>query len=91
MDPIIKYLEIGEPPFDQSEAFRLSTRAAKFTLVDGKLYIKGFCMPLQRCLTEEKTEYVMKERHERVCGTHIGGRALSSLVVRQVYFWPTMK
>ena len=88
MDLIVKYLEMRELPLDKNEALKLSTKVVKFTLVDGKLYRK---VPLQRCLTEEEVEYVMKEIYEVIYRTHIRSRALSNLVVRQGYFWPTMK
>ncbi|RDX97347.1 hypothetical protein CR513_19888, partial [Mucuna pruriens] len=33
----------------------------------------------------------MKEVHEGICGTHIGGWALASKVARAGYCWPTLK
>jgi len=33
----------------------------------------------------------MEELHEGICGSHIGGRALSLKVIQAGYYWPTMK
>jgi hypothetical protein len=35
-------------------------------------------------------EYVLKEIHEGVCGSHSGGRMLAHKAVRAGYYWPTM-
>ncbi|RDX64715.1 Gypsy retrotransposon integrase-like protein 1, partial [Mucuna pruriens] len=39
----------------------------------------------------EEAEYVIREVHEGVCGTHIGGRALTSKIARAGYYWPTLR
>ena len=33
----------------------------------------------------------MAELHEGICGSHVGGRCLSSKAIRAVYYWPTMR
>ncbi|XP_068503643.1 uncharacterized protein [Phaseolus vulgaris] len=33
----------------------------------------------------------MAELHEGICGSHIGGRSLSSKAIRAGYYWPTMR
>ncbi|RDX74603.1 hypothetical protein CR513_45640, partial [Mucuna pruriens] len=33
----------------------------------------------------------MREVHEGVCGTHIGGRTLASKIAKAGYYWPTLK
>ncbi|GKV36665.1 hypothetical protein SLEP1_g44771 [Rubroshorea leprosula] len=47
-------------------------------------------MPLLRCLTPYEAEYAVREVHEGVCGTHIGGRTLAQKLLRHGYYWPTM-
>ncbi|GKV50663.1 hypothetical protein SLEP1_g57362 [Rubroshorea leprosula] len=47
-------------------------------------------MPLLRCLTPYETEYAVREVHEGVCGTHIGGKTLARKLLRHGYYWPTM-
>lgn len=91
MDPIIAYIEAGALPDDQVEASKLMREAAKYTVVVGMLYKRGFSAPLLRCLEPGQVDYVLREVHEGVCGTHIGDRALASKVVRTGYFWPTFQ
>ncbi|GKV32493.1 hypothetical protein SLEP1_g41093 [Rubroshorea leprosula] len=64
--------------------------AANFTLLDNQLYKRAASMPLLRCLTPYKAEYAVREVHEGVCGTHIGGRTLARKLMRHGYYWPTM-
>ncbi|RDX90227.1 hypothetical protein CR513_27935, partial [Mucuna pruriens] len=52
---------------------------------------KGFSFPLLKCLDYNEAEYVMREVHEGVCGSHIRGRALASKVARADYYWPTLR
>ncbi|GKV08871.1 hypothetical protein SLEP1_g20442 [Rubroshorea leprosula] len=88
--PLIKYLQSGELPEDQSVAKLVKRRAAHFTLLDNQLYKRAASMPLLRCLTPYEAEYTVREVHEGVCGTHIGGRTLARKLLRHGYYWPTM-
>ncbi|RDY10408.1 hypothetical protein CR513_05076, partial [Mucuna pruriens] len=60
--------------------------ALKYTLIGEHLYRRGFSFPLLRCLDIEEAEYIMREVHEGVCGSHIGGRALASKITRTGYY-----
>ncbi|RDX78359.1 Tf2-9, partial [Mucuna pruriens] len=91
MTPLIQYLQEGKTHEDEEEARRLSKEVIKYTLVGQRLYRRGFAFPLLKCLDQEEAEYAMREIHEGVCGTHIGGRALASKIARAGYYWPTLK
>ncbi|RDY07185.1 Gypsy retrotransposon integrase-like protein 1, partial [Mucuna pruriens] len=91
MTPLIQYLQEGKTHEDEEEARRLSKEVTKYTLVGQRLYRRGFAFPLLKCLDQEEAEYTMREIHEGVCGTHIGGRALASKIARAGYYWPTLK
>jgi len=54
------------------------------------LYRLGYTLPLLKCLSATEAEYVLKEIHEGVCGSHSGGRMLAHKAVRAGYYWPTM-
>ncbi|GKU90939.1 hypothetical protein SLEP1_g4880 [Rubroshorea leprosula] len=88
--PLINYLQSGELPEDQSAAKLIKRRAAHFTLLDNQLYKRAASMPLLRCLTPYEAEYAVREVHEGVCGTHIGGKTLARKLLRHGYYWPTM-
>jgi len=90
MTPIIEYLTSSFSPKNEEEAQTVKRRAAKFTMVSGKLYKMGRATPMLRCLSEEETELVLLEVHEGVCGSHIGGRSLAAKLLRASYYWPTM-
>ncbi|KAH9768928.1 Ribonuclease H [Citrus sinensis] len=90
MDPICAYVRDGVLPEDKRQARKLKCRAARYTLLDGVLYRRGFTLPLLRCLDNEEANYVLREIHEGICGNHSGARALAFKALRQGYFWPTM-
>jgi len=45
MDPILSYIKDGQLPSDLSKAKKVRVRAARFTVVNGKLYERGFSLP----------------------------------------------
>ncbi|XP_073133798.1 uncharacterized protein [Henckelia pumila] len=90
-DEIIDYLMRGNLPANQVEARKLRVRAARFTIIDGELYKRGFSLPYLKCLTPAKGKYVLREIHEGICGNHLAGRALAGKALCQGYFWPMMK
>ncbi|RDX58415.1 hypothetical protein CR513_62272, partial [Mucuna pruriens] len=91
MTPLIRYLQDGKVGGSEDEMRKLPREAARYTLIGQRLYRRGFAFPLLKCLDSEEAEYAMREIHEGICGTHIGGRALASKIVRAGYYWPTMK
>ncbi|GKV48579.1 hypothetical protein SLEP1_g55379 [Rubroshorea leprosula] len=88
--PLINYLQSGELPENQSVAKLVRRRAAHFTLIDNQLYKRAASMPLLCYLTPYEAEYAVREVHEGVCGTHIGGKTLARKLLRHGYYWPTM-
>ena len=90
MDSIRAYIRDGVLPEDKRQIKKLKCRAARYTLLDGVLYRRGFTLPLLRCLDDEKTDYVLREIHEEICDNHSGARTLTFKALRQGYFWPTM-
>ncbi|RDX67749.1 Tf2-11, partial [Mucuna pruriens] len=91
MTPILKYIQDNYTPDDARQARKIVREATKYVVVDRHLYRRGFALPLLRCVDESEAEYVIREVHEGICGTHIGGRALASKIVRAGYYWPTMR
>ncbi|XP_052289889.1 uncharacterized protein LOC127899803 [Citrus sinensis] len=86
MDPIRAYVRDGVLPEDKRQARKLKCRAARYTLLDGVLYCRGFTLPLLRCLDDEEADYVLREIHEGICGNHSGARTLAFKALRQGYF-----
>ena len=48
-------------------------------------------MPLLKCATPSEVKYIKRKIHEGTCGNHAGGQTLACKVIRQGYYWPTMK
>ncbi|RDX77430.1 Tf2-9, partial [Mucuna pruriens] len=80
--PIQRYIQDSYTPSDPKEARRVAREASKYVVVGQRLYRRGFALPLLRCVDETESEYVIREIHEGICGTHIG---------RAGYYWSTMR
>ncbi|XP_027936375.1 uncharacterized protein LOC114191403 [Vigna unguiculata] len=91
MTPYIVYLADGHLPEDQAVAQVIKKNAARYTLIDGKLFRRSFSRPLLICVASEVGRRLITELHEGTCGSHVGGRALSLRVLRAGYYWPTLK
>lgn len=44
------------------------------TIIEGKLYRRGFSTPLLKCLKRKEAEYVLTEIHKGIVGQHLGER-----------------
>ncbi|XP_059446359.1 uncharacterized protein LOC132177899 [Corylus avellana] len=73
---IVEYLEKGVLPSDKRLTIRLKVRAERFTMINGILYKRGFMLPLLKCVSKEEGDYILKEIHEGICGSHSGARML---------------
>ncbi|XP_015955678.1 uncharacterized protein LOC107480072 [Arachis duranensis] len=90
LDPITDFLEHDKLPTDEKDAAKLRREAAKYAVIQGQLFRKGFNQPLLKCLHPDQTDYVLREVHEGCYGHHIGGKALARKLIRAGYYWPSM-
>ncbi|KAI5337353.1 hypothetical protein L3X38_016624 [Prunus dulcis] len=90
MDPILQFLQNQTLPANSTEAQRVRHRSARYLIINGSLYKRGFSLPYLRCLTPEEGHYVLREIHECICGNHSGARSLAHKAIRQGYFWPSL-
>ena len=91
MTLIVEYLEDGILPEERTKARKLMYQIPRYTIIDGRLYRKGYSMPLLRCVTPPEAKKILEEIHEGFCGDHTGGHSLSKKIIRQGYFCPTIK
>ncbi|GAU41760.1 hypothetical protein TSUD_13610 [Trifolium subterraneum] len=91
MNPIYNYLAHGTLPNDEKEAATVKRRACSYTLLDNKLYRRGFSIPLLKCADEATADYILREIHEGINSQHLGGRSLARKALRAGYYWPTMQ
>nr|KYP34526.1 Gypsy retrotransposon integrase-like protein 1 [Cajanus cajan] len=91
MTDILRFITEGIKPACPSSARKLRTQAARYSVVGVELYRRGFSSPLLKCLNLEEANYVLREVHEGICGSHSGGRTLAAKILRAGYYWPTLK
>ena len=91
MTPIWSYIKDGTLPEDKMEARKLRYKAARYVDYEGSLYKRGFNQPLLKCIGGEECNYILREVHEGICGNHSGGNSLAQKILRQGYYWPTLK
>ena len=60
-------------------------------MMNGHLYKRSFSLPLLKCLGPTDADYALREVHEEIYKNHLGGKSLAYKVLRQGYYWPTMK
>nr|KYP31610.1 Transposon Ty3-I Gag-Pol polyprotein [Cajanus cajan] len=60
-------------------------------MISNELYRRGFSTPLLKCIDTHQADYIIREIHEGICGSHSGGRTLAAKVLRVGYYWPTLK
>ena len=78
MDPILLFLEKDILPEEKLESEKVRRKAPRFWLSeDKKLYKRSFSRPYLLCVHPEASESLLEELHERISGSHTGGRSLS--------------
>ena len=86
MDLIVLFLREDILPADKLEADKIRKKAPYFWLSeDQKLYKHSFSGPYVICIHPEASESLLKELHEGICESHIGGRSLSHRAITQGY------
>ena len=55
------------------------------------MYKKSFSLLLLMCLNEDETNYVLRELHEGIYGSHIISASLALNALKNGYFLLTMK
>ena len=81
MTLITSYLKDGVLLDGKQAARKLKVQAARFVLIKGVLYKRGFSRPYLRCLILEKADYVMREVYEGVCGNYSRSRSLMDKLI----------
>lgn len=90
MTSIWKYFSQGIVPEDKNEARKLRLKIPKYVIQNGIRFKRAYLQPLLRCVGPKKVDYVLREMHERSCGSHTGSRMLAKKIIRWGYYWPTM-
>ncbi|XP_074357176.1 uncharacterized protein LOC141696919 [Apium graveolens] len=91
MTPILAYIKEGSLRDEKNEARRIKYKASCYVIYDGVLYRRKFSVPLLKCIDGDECNYILGEVHEGIYGNHSGGSSLAQKILRQGYYWPTMK
>jgi hypothetical protein len=82
MQPYLAYMMNKTLPKDTVEARRILRRSKAFVILQGKLYKKSITGVLQRCVTPQEGQDILKDIHAGVCGHHASSRALAAKAFR---------
>ena len=78
MDSIVLFLKEDILPEGKSEVNKVRRKVPRFWLFkDQKLYKRSFSGPYLLCIHPKASELLLKELHERICGSHTRSRSLS--------------
>jgi hypothetical protein len=89
MQPYLAYMINKTLPEDTVEARRIIRRSQAFIVVQGKLYKKSITCILQRCVTPQEGQEILKDIHAGVCGHHASSRAIAAKAFRAGFYWLT--
>jgi len=56
----------------ENEEKTTKQQSARCVLISKDLYQRGYIGPLLKCIPKDQVEYIMKEIHEGICGSHSG-------------------
>jgi hypothetical protein len=86
MQPYLAYMVNKALPEDPVEARRIIQRSKAFIVLQGKLYKKSITGILQRCVTPQEGQQILKDIHAGVCGHHASSRAIATKAFRAGFY-----
>ena len=87
MQTYLAYIVNKEIPEDPVEARRVIRRSKAFIVVKGELYKRSISGVLQRCVTPEEGQLILRDIHEGICGHHASSRAIAAKAFRAGFYW----
>jgi hypothetical protein len=88
IQPYLAYMINKKLPEDAAKAKRITRRSKAFVVLQGKLYKKSITGILQRCITPQEGQVILKDIHARECGHH-ASRAIMAKAFRAGFYWLT--
>jgi hypothetical protein len=82
MQPYLAYIVNNTLPKDTVKARRIIQRSKAFVILHGKLYKKSIPGLLQRCVTPQEGQDILKDIHAGVCRHHASRRAIAAKAFR---------
>jgi ribonuclease HI len=78
MQPYLAYMVNKTQPKDTVQAKRIIRRSKAFVVLQGKLYKRSITGVLQRCITPQEGQEILKDIHAGLCGHHASSRAIAA-------------
>ena len=89
-EPFIKYLTTTDIPADNTVRESLTRHSKHYVRVEGKLYRKNAKKELlQKYVSMEEGEKILKEIHADTYGDHVASRTLVGKAFRAGFYWPS--
>jgi hypothetical protein len=89
MQPYLAYIVNKTLPEDTVKARRIIRRSKAFVILHGKLYKKSITGVLQRCVTPQEGQDILKDIHAGVCRHHASSRAITAKAFCAGFYWLT--
>jgi ribonuclease HI len=86
MQPYLAYIINKTLPKGTVEAKRIIWRSKAFVVLQEKLYNKSITGILQRCVTPQEGQEILKDIHAGVCGHHASSRAIAAKAFRAGFY-----
>jgi hypothetical protein len=87
MQPYLAYMINKTLHEDMVEAKRIIRRSKASVVLQGKLYKKNISGVLQRCITPQEGQEILKDIHAGVCGHHASSRAIAAKAFYAEFYW----
>ncbi|XP_060969727.1 uncharacterized protein LOC133036959 [Cannabis sativa] len=86
MTPITNYLLDEQLLNGKNKVQKLLYLVPRYTMIEGKLYRRGYSMPLLWCVLPTEANEIIREIHEGFCGDHASWQSLCKKIIRQGYY-----
>jgi hypothetical protein len=85
----LAYITNKTLPEDTVQAKRIIRRSKAFAMLQGKLYKRSITGVLQRCVTPQEGQEILRDIHVGVCGHHASSRSIAAKAFRAGFYWLT--
>jgi hypothetical protein len=89
MQPYLAYMVNKTLPEDIVQAKRIIRRSKAFIVLQGKLYKRSITGVLQRRVTPQEGQEILRDIHAGVCGHHASSRSIAAKAFRAGLYWLT--
>jgi hypothetical protein len=89
MQSYLAYMVNKTLPKDVVEARRIVRQSKAFVVIQGKLYKKSISGVLQKRVTPQEGQVILKDIHAGICGHHASSRAIAAKAFRAGFYWLT--